>query len=450
MSHKLISDINAQPYKGQRCSDRLENALDHVRRRNIPTKSATGRSLNFETPYTLYNSFYGQNGDMDDEEDFYNIRGGGGGGYYNGRGYYAKNINRDREAFSSNVHYDDYIKPYNTHRQPHKLNVNRVDVEELRVRMPQHAAARWVEVDKCKFSTENSTLDTRLVFPDLTISGKIVLQPSGGKCNMILRLRHAGIEFKTTPIGFEHNYHEQSRRMSAAAVRTDSHFAEPGFISVFAHGCQGPSGIALRQNSKRRYGFGDDKPHEADIHLTEPQIFLGNSNSNRLGKLQQLHSFDPNHPNYDIRSDYRQTNVRDQQEQLDWLNSNVEDDSQEFFDANADNFYRKKFRRRRNAYNRRDGHSLNAPLNDEVNFQDDILNVAEDLNDLVQPDARAFAEIFSSKSNRDDIGDALTNELERLFSMGVRGLLTTYMQRALQPAIKETLMENMGYTLSYG
>jgi hypothetical protein len=37
------------------------------------------------------------------------------------------------------------------------------------------------------------------------------------------------------------------------SVRTESHFTEPGFISVFAHGCQsGPTGTRFRENSKLR------------------------------------------------------------------------------------------------------------------------------------------------------------------------------------------------------
>lgn len=92
-----------------------------------------------------------------------------------------------------------------------------------------------------------------------------------------------------------------------------------------------------------------------------------------------------------------------------------------------------------------------------MNFSEDVLHFEdEQLQQLVEPDARAFADIFSgsgsspSGDREELVGEAMSHELEKLFSMGVRGLLTTYMQRALQPAIKETLMENMGYTLSYG
>lgn len=201
-----------------------------MRRRSVQERSS--RSYEPQTPYSLYHSLYGQNDEP--EEDFYHPN--------NNRGYYAKTINRNSKPYTR-LDFDAALlqtqHAYQNQRQPHHLPVARVDVEDLKVRLPTENAVRWVEVDKCKFSSENSTLDTRLIFPDLTLSGKVVLQPTGGKCNMILRLRRAGIEFRTVPIGFEKLNGEESRRIGAASVRTDSHFAEPGFISVFAHGCQG-------------------------------------------------------------------------------------------------------------------------------------------------------------------------------------------------------------------
>lgn len=50
----------------------------------------------------------------------------------------------------------------------------------------------------------------------------------------------------------------------------------------------------------------------------------------------------------------------------------------------------------------------------------------------------------------DDSDEELSREMEDIFLKGIRSLLTTYMQKELQPAIKETLMRNMGYTVSYG
>uniref|UniRef100_A0A034WTS8 Uncharacterized protein n=1 Tax=Bactrocera dorsalis TaxID=27457 RepID=A0A034WTS8_BACDO len=444
-------DVIAQPYKQQRCSSRLENALEHMRRRSIPAKSS--RSFSGETPYTLYQTFYGQNSEP--EDDFYS---GG------DRGYYAKNIQRQPQSESpaymgrfNNLFSTDYS--YNR-RQPHKLAaVSSVDVEDLRVRLPSKStSARWVEVDKCRFSTQNSTLDTRLIFPDLTISGKVVLQPTGGKCHMILRLRRAGIEFRTIPIGFENVANEESRRIGAASVRTDSHFAEPGFISVFAHGCQGPSGVRLRQNSKRRFGFESETGTQGTVkppavELSEPHVVLGTAatqaqaSGNRWRKYYNPYA-------YDIRSEkYQKTNRRSHDRH--WR-ENEQSNENVFYDTrDNENLDRAQFREKRESNQFRPEMSK-TDWRDEFSFDDDILSISDDLQDLIAPDARAFADLFSDDferenvRDRDEVGDAFSSELEKIFSMGVRGLLTTYMQRALQPAIKETLMENMGYTLSYG
>ncbi|KAH8313181.1 hypothetical protein KR067_001565, partial [Drosophila pandora] len=457
-----------QPYQvPQRCSNRLENALEHMRRRSIQTKSSSDRSRSRamwepppQSPYQLYHSFYGQHSEP--EDDFYNA----GGSYNTGRGYHAKLLHRTGRPYpfsdsSSALELEDLLsvnqqyqqqqqQQHYNHRQPHKLDISRVDVEDLKVRVPPAKSSnRWVEIDKCKFSTENSTLDTRLIFPDLTLSGKVVMQPMGGKCHMILRLRHAGIEFRTVPLGFDpgsgQSTYEQSRRLGAASVRTDSHFAEPGFISVFAHGCQGPSGIRLRQNSKRRFSGAPE------VELGEPHVIMGTDRkeSQRWGKF---HNQQQQHPAYDIR--LGQNPQRDHS--LELSSDSHAQDSGEFVDVNGDNFYRRQFskkRRRRRRYAR-------ELLEDQMNFSEDVLHFQdEQLQQLVEPDARAFADIFSgsgaasgpASGDREElVGEAMSHELEKLFSMGVRGLLTTYMQRALQPAIKETLMENMGYTLSYG
>lgn len=44
----------------------------------------------------------------------------------------------------------------------------------------------------------------------------------------------------------------------------------------------------------------------------------------------------------------------------------------------------------------------------------------------------------------------ISQEMEDIFLRGIRSLLTKYMEKQLQPALKDTLMVNMGYTLSYG
>ncbi|KAK4876572.1 hypothetical protein RN001_009078 [Aquatica leii] len=178
-------------------------------------------------------------------------------------------------------------------------------VTEMRVRVPSKTS--WVRVDRCRFEPRNSSLETRLLFNDLTISGRVNLFNEGelkrepvnpspeDSCNMILRLRRAGIGFNTEPIRAERGQFN---------VRTDSYFVEPGFISVYAYGC----GPRMKQH---RRSFRDDEDDEDD-------------------------------------------------------------------------------------------------------------------------------------------DDDVSKEMEDVFLKGIRSLLTTYMQKELQPAIKETLMTNLGYTVSYG
>ncbi|XP_016961294.1 uncharacterized protein LOC108032007 [Drosophila biarmipes] len=461
----LLQVTLSQPYQlPHRCSNRLENALEHMRRRSVQTKSSSSYSRAMwepppQSPYQLYHSFYGQHSDP--EDDFYNV----GGGYNAGRGYHAKLLHRNGQAYpfsdsssSGALELEDLLavnqeKLQQQHRQPHKLAISRVDVEDLKVRVPPAKSAnRWVEIDKCKFSTENSTLDTRLIFPDLTLSGKVVMQPMGGKCHMILRLRHAGIEFRTVPLGYDSgsgpsSNFEQSRRLGAASVRTDSHFAEPGFISVFAHGCQGPTGIRLRQNSKRRFGSAPD------VELGEPHVILGSKRPQRWGKYHHTQDAQHTQPGYDIRRGQNGNPQRDRDHSLELGSDSQAQDSSEFIDVHGDNFYRRQFSKKRR---RRRRFAKEEHFEDQMTFSEDVLHFEdEQLQQLVEPDARAFADIFgggpSPSGDREElVGEAMSHELEKLFSMGVRGLLTTYMQRALQPAIKETLMENMGYTLSYG
>lgn len=93
---------------------------------------------------------------------------------------------------------------------------------------------------------------------------------------------------------------------------------------------------------------------------------------------------------------------------------------------------------------------------DDIRFDDDLLD-----NSKSRGESRTFGNYFDDDregnqwqnvelANSAEQDDAYSRELEDLFSKGVRSILTSYMQKALQPAIKETLMESMGYTLSYG
>nr|XP_022903090.1 uncharacterized protein LOC111415576 isoform X2 [Onthophagus taurus] len=207
-------------------------------------------------------------------------------------------MRRRQQAKQKSLHLSGYTLHQQLRSIPYEMYVT-----DMRVRLP--SSTSWVRVDRCFFDPVNTSLDTRLLFSDLSIIGKVNLfgdgellekepdQPdSEGSCNMILRLRRAGIGFHTEPIRRERGHFN---------VRTDSHFLEPGFISVYAYGCES------------------------------------------------------------------------------------------------------HFREHRRSFS-------------EANYED----------------------------------EEIAREMEDIFIKGIRSLLTSYMQRELQPAIKETLMTSMGYTVSYG
>lgn len=298
-----------------------------------------------------------------------------------------------------------------------------VEVANLRVRIPQNH--QWVVVDRCQFIEHNRTLDTKLEFPDLQISGRVIMHPSGGRCDMILRLRRAGIEFRTIPL-IPSGLGERSRQ---ANVRTDSHFSEPGFISVFAHSCEGPSGIKYRINSKRRHFFN-----------RQPAAATGPSYYGRE-RRRSLDYLDDDLIGSDGLHDVLKLNDGDALFLSPSTFVNLDGEDQEGFGQTADG-----------------SSSANLDPNSRTFFAE--RNPFSYSAYGGGPASGSYGNGPAAHANPDKgwhnvetneaLDDAYSNEIDNLFSKGVRGLLTTYMQKALQPAIKETLMESMGYTLSYG
>lgn len=275
-------------------------------------------------------------------------------------------------------------------------NLQDIQVAELRVRLPP--TSRWVNIEKCRFLRKNRTLDTRLTFPDLTLFGKVMVHPRGMQCNMILRLRRAGIEFRTIPIVEEH--------IRTATVRTDSYFSEPGFISVYAHGCDGRT-----------------KHHES---ANSPYKHHTNSNQ-KVSYKRNGYIFENDYSTYG--------NLMERQ-------LNEESDANDIFQFNDDILNYSK--------------QMNWPEDPNSQFKEEG-DFTNDYDLITLPQLRQLPHKMHSKqfqnielADSEEIIGPLSSELEYFYSRGVRGLLTSYMQKALQPAIKATLMESLGYTLSYG
>uniref|UniRef100_A0A182RRR4 VWFD domain-containing protein n=1 Tax=Anopheles funestus TaxID=62324 RepID=A0A182RRR4_ANOFN len=387
---------------GQRCANRLESALDTTLRRS-QQRSGSSSIIDFSDNGpshrpTLFDAA-GQRSPFSSNnynEEIQQIV-----------SEYKHKLSNPSSSGSS----PSYFQPSSS---TNTLAAAQVEVANLRVRIPQNH--HWVVVDRCQFIEHNRTLDTKLEFPDLQISGRVIMHPSGGRCDMILRLRRAGIEFRTIPL-IPSGVGERSRQ---ANVRTDSHFSEPGFISVFAHSCEGPSGIKYRINSKRRHFF-NRQP------VTSPSYY-GRDRRRSLDYLDEDLV-----ANNDGLNDVFKLNDGDALFLSPSTFVNIDGEDQDGFgpggpsasqDPNSRTFFAERNPFSYSAYGGPPNNYANEHTNPDKGWQNVETNEALD--------------------------DAYSNEIDNLFSKGVRGLLTTYMQKALQPAIKETLMESMGYTLSYG
>nr|CAD7462361.1 unnamed protein product [Timema tahoe] len=127
-------------------------------------------------------------------------------------------------------------------------------VTSMHVRMPGKTG--WYRVDRCHFDPVNTSLETQLLFKDLTISGVVKLYeesavlrapvqpPSADGCNMTLRLRRAGLGITAYP--------RHAPRGGVLDITMLSRFMEPDFLSMYAYGCQLP-----RLNPNRESGVDD-------------------------------------------------------------------------------------------------------------------------------------------------------------------------------------------------
>uniref|UniRef100_A0A6P7GM13 Uncharacterized protein LOC114339779 n=1 Tax=Diabrotica virgifera virgifera TaxID=50390 RepID=A0A6P7GM13_DIAVI len=94
------------------------------------------------------------------------------------------------------------LNGYSLHQQLRTAPLD-MYVTNMKIKLPPSGG--WVRVERCRFNPRNSSLETRLLFNDLTIMGKVNLfnedelqrEPIAplpeDSCNMILRLRKAGI-----------------------------------------------------------------------------------------------------------------------------------------------------------------------------------------------------------------------------------------------------------------
>lgn len=91
-------------------------------------------------------------------------------------------------------------------------------------------------------------------------------------------------------------------------------------------------------------------------------------------------------------------------------------------------------------------------LTDSIQNKNPSHNISREVREFVADDN--FDNLFSidsEDSNRNwQSKEYITKEMEDVFLQGASQVLTRYIENQLHPAIKETLMLSMGYTISYG
>jgi hypothetical protein len=93
-----------------------------------------------------------------------------------------------------------------------------------------------------------------------------------------------------------------------------------------------------------------------------------------------------------------------------------------------------------------------SDLIDELRHEDSSQNVSREIRELTADDNLGnLFPVDSKMPNRNwQSKEYITREMEDVFLQGASQALTRYIERQLHPAIKETLMLSMGYTISYG
>ncbi|XP_015111834.1 uncharacterized protein LOC107037686 [Diachasma alloeum] len=270
-------------------------------------------------------------------------------------------------------------------------------VTRVAVKLPrdQSRANSWARVERCQFEPTNNSLRSRVMLNDLTISGLVSLLPNkrrattiGESCRMTLRLRRAGIDFITSPI---------ARTRGQMRIRTESSFLEPRFASIYAYACR-PLGRVDRQIKRQ------DKPPfaQSDGHYEAAEPRDEEFQRSREDDIQIANESTSSAFTFS-RYDLSPTKSHP------WITKLPEIRRRKRSNASATDF---------------------DDLDGEIKHQ------------LLLEDERGAID-WQSKEN-------VAREMEDVFLRGASEALTKYIERQLHPAIKETLMVSMGYTISYG
>ncbi|XP_057324314.1 uncharacterized protein LOC130666983 isoform X1 [Microplitis mediator] len=329
-----------------------------------------------------------------------------------------------RESTRRNRHDDDdnaVVYQRKLTSAPLEMTVTRVSVK-----VPSSGNNRdgtWARVDKCQYEPSNNSLKSRVMFNDLSVSGLVLLVPSqrhsspssssmGESCRMSLRLKRAGVEFSTSPI---------ARARGQMRIRTESNFLEPRFASIYAYGCH-PTNRVDRQI----------KRHDKPAALT--------ASSHHHNLLHHDHNNHHHHHDFDDVAEPRHEDFVDHStKEEDVVIANESSASRLGYSRFDFAPTKKTFWITKSPDDKRKRRSnISAdPLDDNFDNSHESKFHNFFMNDY------PYGVDWQSKEN-------VAREMEDVFLRGASEALTKYIEHELHPAIKETLMISMGYTVSWG
>lgn len=364
-------------------------------------------------------------------------------------------------------------------------------VTDIRVRTP--GTGNWVRIEKCQFSNNENRLVAQLLFNDLAVSGNVrlfeensVLKNPGHQvpkefCTMTVRLKRAGLGLNAFPA---------RGRSRGIEVRTEARFMDPNFLSVHAYGCKLDRVLGKDENRKTP----DDVGHVSHRYL-ETQIQQTNRLKHLLKDVQKS-SFqfqEKLKPNTEddtpsgIRIITLVPNIPGKEDSLSTLQLHREDES-DLNNYHKERILGAKFQNERDrlkavlhvknliAQQANQVFQAHGPFSQfqistpqrpifEGNFHESHkpqpANVISTITELdenltpVRPVQHGQQAIFLNDKilNNYEIQtqtEEISKEMEDMFLRGIKTLLTRYLEKQLEIPLKEALMTNIGYTVSYG
>lgn len=321
----------------------------------------------------------------------------------------------------------------------------------------------WARVDGCRYDPLGNTLEARMRFGrTLMVSGSVRLLYGGGSpagetgCDMTLRLRpRAGLGFTAAPLTVpEKSPPNRLTAMPTMTIRTTATFIDPEpvddpadtYVSVHSYNCVGgasgfpgnrerPVAAAASSDRYEQYlsselggGGGGDGDISDELLLSAGGDGEDGIESTEDGFSDKRSGRRP--PPSSLSSGETGPAENHSAENSSTENHSVDNPSVNFPFVSA-GFVNPPAPSPEPRLHRIQYHQ-NKPL------QHPLLTIAS---------ATAAA---PHGTHHQQEQDQLLMEMEDVFVRGVRSLLAKHMERTLKPVLKDSLMANMGYTVSYG